>query len=184
MYRFVEPLARTEPWGSSVADGLRDLYFGDLREGQIFETAPHMVSRSEILSFAQSFDPNPFHLEDQAARSVGLPGLIASGFHILSLSFRLFFELHLWDEAIMPSPGLDKVRWLKPVLPGQTIRVRATVIETTLSKSKPDRGIVRLLHETLDTASNDTILSAEAMHRLRRRRVTVEDDRSVIRQAD
>ena len=159
--------------GSSVADGLHGLYFEELREGQIFETAPYTVSRSEILSFAGAFDPNPFHLEDDAARSIGLPGVIASGFHVLSLSFRLFFELHLWDEAIMPSPGLDKVRWIRPVLPGQTIRVRATVTETTRSRSKPDRGIVRLVHETLDTKSNDAILSAEAMHRLRRRSVAV-----------
>jgi acyl dehydratase len=148
---------------------MADRYFDDVAIGQIFETASHTVSRSEIISFAQSFDPNPFHLDDEAAAHVGLPSIIASGFHTLSLSFRLFFELHIWDEAIMPSPGIDKVRWHKPLLPDQTIRVRATVLDTKLWK--PDRGVVRMLHETIETASNDTILSAEAMHRLRRRTV-------------
>jgi acyl dehydratase len=153
----------------SVKNGMVDLYFDDLRKGQIFDTPTHTITRPEILAFAEEFDPNPFHLGDSAAVSAGLPSLIASGFHTLSLSFRLFFELHLWDAAVMPSPGLDKVRWLKPLLPGQTIRVRATVLETLSSKSKPDRGIVRMAHETFETSSNEAILYAEAMHRLRRR---------------
>jgi acyl dehydratase len=150
------------------------LYFDDIQIGQVFETGSHTVSRSEIISFAQSFDPNLFHLDDEAAKHAGLPDIIASGFHTLSLSFRLFFELHVWDEAIMPSPGIDKVRWHKPLFPDQTIRVRATVLDTKLWKA--DRGVVRMLHETIETASNDIILSADAMHRLRRR--TVQDPSS------
>jgi acyl dehydratase len=143
-------------------------FFDDIAIGQVFETEPHTVSRSEILSFAESFDPNPFHLDENAANDVGLPSVIASGLHTLSLSFRLFFDLHLWDEAIMPSPGIDRVRWLKPLLPDQTIRVRATVVDTKLWK--PEYGVVRMHHETLETASNNPILTVDAMHRLRRHR--------------
>lgn len=143
------------------------LFFDDITVGQIFDAGPHTVSREEILDFAQRFDPNPFHLEDAAALSVGLPSVIASGFHTLSLSFKIFFDLHLWDDAVMPSPGLDKIRWHKPLLSGNTMRIRATVIDKTLSRSKPDRGIVTVLHETLVVGTDAPLLTVEAMHRLR-----------------
>lgn len=145
------------------------LFFDDIQVGLRFESDSHVVSRTDILDFAKSFDPNPFHSDDEAARAVGYPGIMASGLHTLSISFRLFFELHVWDESIMPSPGLDKVRWLKPLFGGQSIYIRATVMETTASRSKPDRGVVRLLHETIETSSGETIFTAEGLHRLRRR---------------
>jgi len=145
------------------------LFFEDIQVGQVFEAGPYTVIRDEIIDFARTFDPNPFHLEDAAAASLGMPSVIASGFHTLSLSFRLFFDLHLWDEAIMPSPGMDNVRWLKPLFPGDSIGIRATVIEATLSRSKPDRGVVKVRHDTLALGSGSVVLTAEAMHRLRTR---------------
>jgi acyl dehydratase len=159
----------------NVADEVTDwgnmsgLFFEDIHVGQVFEAGPYTVSRDEIVDFATVFDPNPFHLEDAAAIAAGLPSLIASGFHTLSLSFRLFFGLHLWDDAIMPSPGLDTIRWLKPLCPGNTIGIRATIIETTLSRSKPDQGIIKARHETLALETGSLLLTAEAMHRLRTR---------------
>jgi acyl dehydratase len=143
------------------------LFFDDVRVGQEFRSGSHLVSRSDILDFAKAFDPNPFHSNDEAAKTVGYPGIMASGLHTLSLSFRLFFDLHLWDDAVMPSPGIDKVRWLKPLYGGQEIQIKATVIEVTASRSKPDRGIVRLLHETMETSSQEIIFTAEGLHRLR-----------------
>ena len=145
------------------------LFFDDVRIGQVFESARHTFLRSEIVSFAQAYDPNPFHLDSGAARSLGLDDVIASGFHTLSLSFRLFFEMHPWDDAILPSPGIDKVRFLKPVYPGDGVIVRATVLETIPSGSRPDRGMVRMSHETLRETSREPVLTAEALHRLRRR---------------
>lgn len=146
------------------------LFLDDIEPGQIFETRRHTVTKAEIIDFAKAFDPNAFHLDDAAARTIGLPGIIASGFHTLSLSFRLFFDLKLYDEnALMPSPGLDTIRWLKPLRPDDTILVRATAKEVTASRSKPDRGVVRLLHETVNVASREVILTAECMHRVRRR---------------
>jgi acyl dehydratase len=145
------------------------MYFDDFEVGQVFETDRYIVRRSDILAFAERFDASPYHLDDDAAKAVGLPGIVASGFHTLSLSFKLFFELHLWDEAVMPSPGIDKVRWLKPLFPDETVWVRATVLDAKISKSKGDRGIVTMLHELLATTSQDPLLTVEAMHRLRLR---------------
>ena len=145
------------------------LFFDDVRSGQVFESARHTVQRTEIIDFAQAYDPNPFHLDPDAARSVGLNDVIASGFHTLSLSFRLFFEIHPWDDAILPSPGIDKVRFLQPVYAGDSIFVRATVLELIASTSRPDRGMVCMSHETIHETSQAPVLTAEAMHRLRRR---------------
>lgn len=145
------------------------LFFDDIQIGLRFVSDSHVVSRADILDFAKSFDPNPFHSDDEAAKAVGYPGIMASGLHTLSLSFRLFFDLHVWDESVMPSPGLDKVRWLMPLYGGQSIYIRATVMEATASRSKPDRGVVRLLHETIETSGGETIFTAEGLHRLRRR---------------
>lgn len=101
------------------------LFFDDIQIGLRFVSDSHVVSRADILDFAKSFDPNPFHSDDEAAKAVGYPGIMASGLHTLSLSFRLFFDLHVWDESVMPSPGLDKVRWLMPLYGGQSIYIRA-----------------------------------------------------------
>jgi acyl dehydratase len=145
------------------------LFFDDITIGQAFEAGPHRVDRDEILDFANRFDPNPFHLDDEAAQEAGLPGIIASGFHTLSLSFRLFFELHIWDDAIIPSPGLNNIRWLKPLFPGDELRIRATILSKTPSQSRPDRGAVVALHESFVAGGEDPILTVEAIHRLRTR---------------
>lgn len=145
------------------------LYFEDICIGQVFESARRTIRRVEIVDFAAAYDPNVFHLDAAAARAIGLNDVIASGFHALSLSFHLFFELHPWDEAVLPSPGIDKVRFLKPLYPGDSIFIRATVLEIVPSATRADRGMIRMAHETLDVASHEPILTAEAMHRLRRR---------------
>jgi acyl dehydratase len=148
---------------------MKNLFLEDVTAGMRFETARHAVTRSQILDFARSYDPNRFHLEPEAARSIGLKDVCASGFHTLTLSFHLFFELHLWDEAVLPSPGIEKVRFLRPLYPDDSIFVRATVLEVVPSRSKSDQGVVRTLHETMDAHSQGLVLTAEAMHRLRRR---------------
>ena len=145
------------------------LFFDEFQVGQVFESDRRSVGRSDIIEFASAFDPNPFHLSDEAAGYAGLSGIIASGFHTLSISFRLFFDLHLWPDSILPSPGIDKVRWLEPLYPDKEIFVRATVLEVLPSRSSPDRGLVRILHETIDASEGCVILTAEALHRLRRR---------------
>jgi acyl dehydratase len=146
-----------------------DLYFDDFSPGQTFESSPTTVTRRQILDFAGQFDPSPYHSSEEAARAAGYPDIIASGFHTLSLSFRLFFDLNLWPTAILPSPGLTSVKFIRPLLPGQTIRVCAEVLASTPSRSKPEWGLVRMRHDTL-LDDGGVILTAECLHRLRCRR--------------
>jgi acyl dehydratase len=145
-----------------------NLCFDDFSPGQTFESAPVTVTREQIIDFAKAFDPNPFHHDEAAAQSAGYPGIIASGFHTLSLSFRLFFDLNLWPTAILPSPGLGGVKFIQPLFPDQAIRIRAEVLETIPSRSKPDRGLLRFRHDTM-LDNDEVILTAECLHRLRRR---------------
>jgi len=145
-----------------------DFWFDDLSPGQTFESPSVIVTREEIIDFAQKFDPNPFHHNQEAARAAGYSDIMASGFHTLSLSFRLFFDLNLWRTAILPSPGLDGIKFIRPLSPGQAIWIRAEVLEAIPSRSKPDQGLLRFRHDTLSDAG-EVILTAECLHRLRRR---------------
>ncbi|MCJ1901689.1 MaoC family dehydratase N-terminal domain-containing protein [Paracoccus versutus] len=146
-----------------------NMFFDDFAVGQVFETKVATVSSADILAFANAFDPNPFHLDKAAARCHGFPDIIAPGMHTLSLSLKLFFDLNLWDEAVLPSPGMENVRWHRPVLPDTTMFVRATVSQMLPSRSKPDWGIIKVHQETLDRSSGALLLTVDALHRLKRR---------------
>jgi acyl dehydratase len=141
-------------------------YFDDLELEMAFLSPAVMVTREEIRDFAAGFDPNPFHHDLQAAIQAGYRDVIASGFHSLALSFRLFFDLQLWDEAGLASPGLQELRWLRPLYPGDQIQILAKVIDRRLSRSDPNVGIVSMRHETFNQ-DGDLILSVVALHRLR-----------------
>jgi acyl dehydratase len=147
---------------------MSDFYFDDMRVGQRFATSDIEVTESDIIDFAKRFDPQYFHLDPVAAAGSAFGGLVASGFHTLSLSFRLFFDLNLWQGAILGSPGLREVTWLKPLRPGDRIRGVIEVIDTRRSASKPDRGIVTTRHETLNQR-HEIILTATCPHLLRAR---------------
>jgi len=149
---------------------MHGMYFDDFTVGQVFETRELTVSAADILGFAEVYDPNPFHLDKAAASALGFPDIIASGMHTLSLSMKLFFELKLWDEAVLPSPGLENLLWHRPVLPDTCLYVRATVSHTLPSRSKPDRGIIRFRQETLEKTTDTVLMSVDALHRLKRRR--------------
>ena len=144
------------------------LYLDDLKPGQRFETGSVTVSEAEIIAFAKQFDPQYYHIDPEAAKKSAFGGLIASGFHTLSLSMRLFFDLDLWPEAVIASPGMDQVKWLKPLRPGDTIQAAAEVVEVKVSTSKPDRGVVILDHPCWNQ-NNETILTLRCAHMLRRR---------------
>ena len=126
------------------------LYFEDFPPGDVRESPGRTVTREEIVAFAREFDPQPFHTDEAAARQTLFGGLIASGWHTTAISMRLMWETYLKDTASLGSPGVDEVRWLKPVRPGDTLRVRFTVLEAVPSRSKPDRGIVRSLSEVFN----------------------------------
>jgi acyl dehydratase len=108
------------------------------------------VTRDEIVAFAREFDPQPFHIDEAAAAHTIYKGLIASGWHTIAIYMRLMWDSYLKDTMSLGSPGVDEVRWLKPVRPGDTLRARFTVLEAAPSRSKPDRGIVRSLSEVFN----------------------------------
>jgi acyl dehydratase len=144
------------------------LYFEDFTIGQRFETGSVTVSEADIIAFARQFDPQYYHVDPQAAKNSAFGGLIASGFHTLSLSMRLFFDLDIWPEAMIASPGIENVKFLKPMRPGDTIRAAAEVAEIKASTSKPDRGVVIMEHPCWNQ-NDEMILTLRCVHLLRRR---------------
>lgn len=144
------------------------LYLDDLKPGQRFDTASVTVTESDIVAFARQFDPQYYHVDPEAAKASAFGGLIASGFHTLSLSMRLFFDLKLWPEAVIASPGMENVKWLKPMRPGDTIRAAAEVVDVKVSTTKPDRGVVIMDHPCWNQ-NDELILNLRCAHMLRRR---------------
>lgn len=118
------------------------LTYDDLTVGQTFPLGPKTVSEGEIIAFAEKFDPQPFHLEadSEQARQVG--GLIASGWHTCSMFMRMMVDSFLLESTSQGSAGLDEVRWLRPVRPGDTLKGTATVKAMRPSRSRPDLGLV------------------------------------------
>lgn len=145
-----------------------DMYFDDFALGQRFESRGMTVSEAAILDFAERYDPQPFHLNVEYAKQTHFGGLIASGFQTLALSFALFLRLGLLELANLGSPGMEEVKWLKPLRPGDTIRQIAEVIELRPSRSKPDRGVVRMRHDTLNQ-KDEIIMTAVCLHMLKKR---------------
>jgi acyl dehydratase len=145
-----------------------DLYFEDFTPGREFRTDGVTVTESQILDFALAFDPQPFHLDAEAAKGTIFGGLIASGFHTMALTFRLFAQTRALVACSLGSPGVDELRWLRPVRPGDTLRATVQVVEQRPSTSKPDRGIVRL-HWTAVNQRSEPVLTMVSMQLLKRR---------------
>ncbi len=122
------------------------LYFDDLSVGQRFTSATLTVTEAEIKAFAAEFDPQPFHLDDAAAKQTLFGGLAASGWHTAALSMRLLVDSTTLAGGIIGGGG--EISWPRPTRPGDILHVEATVIEITPSKSKPDRGMVLMRSET------------------------------------
>lgn len=121
-------------------------YLDDLHSGQRFISATHAVDAAQIIDFAQQFDPQPFHLDDAAARSTLFGGLAASGWHTAALTMKLLVAGTPIGGGIIGTGG--EIAWPRPTRPGDLLRVETEVIEVTRSKSKPDRGIATLRSET------------------------------------
>ena len=123
------------------------MYFEDFPVGFVHETEARDMPLDEILDFARAWDPQPFHIDPEAAKGTIYGGLIASGWHTLVVAFLLWYRSGLWAEASMGSPGMENIRWMKPVRPGDRLRVRAEVIESTPSRSRLDRGRITVRNE-------------------------------------
>ena len=128
----------------------QDRYFEDYVPGSVFEYGPVALSEDEIVAYARSFDPQTMHTEPAAAAQGPFHGLIASGWHTVSAMNRLFVENYLSAVASLASPGVDELLWLRPVRPGDVLRLRISVIEARSSKTKPDRGLVISLLEAVN----------------------------------
>jgi len=117
-------------------------YFEDFTPGWVAEYGPRRVTREEIIGFAAQFDPQPMHLDEEAARHTMLGGLGASGWHTCCVMMKMIADGLLLDTASMGAPGIDEVKWLKPVRPGDSLTVRGSILSMRPSQSKPDRGFV------------------------------------------
>ncbi|MFM7568018.1 MAG: MaoC family dehydratase, partial [Betaproteobacteria bacterium] len=133
-----------------MAIPLKERYFEDFVPGEVHEFGSHTVSERDIIEFAQRYDPQPFHIDLAAAANSLYGGLIASGWMTGALMMRMLVDHFLSPGSSMGSPGLDELRWMKPVRPGDTLRLRVAVIETRRSQSKPDRGILLVQQECLN----------------------------------
>ena len=121
------------------------------RSGRLADgVASSTVSEAEILTFARKYDPQPFHTDPEAAKTSFFGGLIASGWHTGAMWMRLYVDSLLDGAAAMGSPGIEELRWLAPVRPGDTLSGRLTVLEATPSASRPDRGTVRIRGEMVN----------------------------------
>jgi acyl dehydratase len=122
---------------------MKRLYLEDFEVGQVFDCGSVRPGREEIVRFAREFDPQPFHLDEEAARATPYGGIIASGWHTCSLWMRMLVDSVLSRSASLGSPGVDELRWLKPVRPGDLLTATMEVLEVRPSRSRPDRGSVR-----------------------------------------
>jgi len=126
------------------------LYWEDFPPGDVMEMGSHTFTEAEIIAFARQFDPQPFHIDPEAARASYFKGLIASGWHTCSVAMRLMVDKYVGRSASLGSPGLDNIRWLAPVRAGDTIRYRRTITAARPSESKPGVGLVHSRWEAVN----------------------------------
>jgi acyl dehydratase len=143
-------------------------YFEDYRVGAVYRYGAITVDEAEVIAFATKFDPQNIHVDPEAAAHGPFGGLIASGWHTAAMMMRLFADNYLSTVASLASPGVDELRWSRPVRPGDTLNIRVTVLEANVSRSKPDRGVVRSLIEVLNQ-DDERVMSCKAVNLLRRR---------------
>ena len=128
-------------------------FFEDFVPGWKFENGIRTLSADDITSFAREWDPQIFHTDEEAARASPFGGLVASGWHTACVGMRLMCDGYLTESSCAGSPGIDEIKFLKPVRPGDALRFRAEVLDARTSQSRPDRGIVRWRWEVLDQES-------------------------------
>ncbi|CCG03451.1 MaoC family dehydratase [Blastococcus saxobsidens] len=142
---------------------MSERWFEDYVVGTTTEHGSIRVDEDEVLDFGRRFDPQPFHIDPDAAATGPYGGLIASGWHTCALMMRLLAQEYLSPASSLGSPGIDELRWVRPVRPGDELLLRTTVDEARLSRSKPDRGLVRTRVE-LANGDGDVVLSLTAMN--------------------
>ena len=147
---------------------MAERYFEDFSEGETFVSASTALGEAEIVGFARDYDPQPFHLDRRAAKGSPFGGLIASGFQTMALAFRLFYDQGVVAACSLGSPGMDKIRWHRPVRPGDAIRSEVEVRELRPSESKPDRGYGTFAYKVLNQ-DDEIVMTFTCTQILRRR---------------
>lgn len=145
-----------------------DRYFEDYAPGAVYAYGYATVTEAEILAFAGEFDPQPIHTDAGFAAAGPFGGLIASGWHTAGVTMRLLADHYLSRVASLASPGIDELRWPAPLRPGDSVHLRAEILEARPSRSKPDRGLVRTRVQLINQAGQD-VLRLTAMNLIRRR---------------
>ncbi|MFV3075544.1 MaoC family dehydratase [Niveispirillum fermenti] len=143
-------------------------YLEDFTPGLVLEFGDRLVTAEEIVSFAREYDPQPFHLDDEAGRQTHFGGLVASGWQTAGFMMRMLVDNMLSPETSLGSPGLDELRWLKPVRPGDRLRARVTVLEVKRSRSRPEMGTIRQ-HTELLNQKDEVVLSVQSIGMVRTR---------------
>jgi acyl dehydratase len=138
-------------------------YFEDYVPGFTVDCGSFAMHEADIIAFAKEYDPQPFHVDPVAAKDGPFGGLIASGWHTTSVMMRQLVEYFVSPESSLGAAGVDEIRWPKPVRPGDTLHVRATVLEARRSGSKPDRGIVKSLAEVTNQ-EGDLVMKLTAIN--------------------
>ena len=139
------------------------LYFEDFVVGHVAEYGDKLVTPEEIKEFASEFDPQPMHLDEEAAKKTMVGGLCASGWHTCCMMMRIVADGYLLNSSSMGAPGVDEIRWLAPVRPGDRLRVRTTILGLREPKSRPDFGFVRTKFEVLNTTGDVVMHSTTNM---------------------
>ncbi|MCL6667498.1 MaoC family dehydratase [Streptomyces panaciradicis] len=158
--------ATTALGDADFATPVEDRWFEDYVPGEVYAYGSITVTEEEILRFAGEFDPQSIHTDPRAAAEGPFGGLMASGWHTCGIMMRLYADHYVSAVASLASPGIDELRWVRPVRPGDTLSLRTTVKEARPSRSKPDRGIVRTAIEVFDQRG-DTVLTMTAINILR-----------------
>ncbi len=143
-------------------------YWEDFKVGEVEQIGDRLVDRDEVVAFAMQYDPQSFHVDEAAAKKSMYGGLIASGWHTCAMVMRMMCDAYLLDSDSVGSPGIDNLKWLKPVRPGDTLSARRTTLETRASKSKPDIGIVNNLWEVFNQ-NGEMVMSMQGYGMFRRR---------------
>jgi acyl dehydratase len=144
------------------------LYWEDFPAGHCMDFGGMAVAREAVIEFARQFDPQPFHLDDEAGRDSLFGGLCASGWHSCAMAMRMMCDAYLLEAASLGSPGIDALRWLKPVFPGDTLRMRLVVLEARPMASKPQVGLVKS-QWTMFNQRDEPVLTMEGWGMFRRR---------------
>ena len=137
---------------------LKPKYFDDFHVGESFETEPNFISKDEIIDFASKYDPQTFHLDEEAAKNGPFGRLTSSGFMTLGKSFTQIFNTNVFNGSSMGAWGLDELRWTKPVYPGDTLKTQVEVLEKKLSSKNPIKGTVRL-KQTVYNQNEDVVMT-------------------------